>query len=575
MANMDFAPLVDYLRDGSLIAFLGAGVSRSYKEATSGRSYSGLATAGDLVSLLAQRRKYVTNDMTFGQACFLFKKKEGRGELEKFLAENLDKPAIAPLPAHVILANQGYAAFLTSNFDKLLERALQESRRMPHVIVTDEDVSRLRPAHVPIIKVHGCISQPSTVIAADDECLPLGERYPLVEALIKSQLANKALLFLGFSLADLDFNLVFEETRRILRDRMPRGFAVMHRPRPYLVEYWKDRGVTVFDSDLTDFLRGLLRASVDAAPPPVYLPAEDWINNAFFESLHKIRTLPSETQVIDAFLGHLLQEVRSSNFELQDVLDRAGKAAQSVLARRPNFEAMRNVAAALIANIRKSCSSKDQAELEIQRVLDERLAFGRGIARKGASAVEKSDNLLVFSQSVRVIEFLKGVPRGVQDTCKVFVAECRPKSPVPFQDALAVCEQLVGTGYEVEIVPDASAGSLIYRDQITKVLMGAHAVYMRNGKPTHFVNTGGSHLILAAACERNLPIYVVAESAKLRHLNDIEDLPQTDFHEEEDLFGELTPAISDLKAAGLRIGALNVGYDRCEFADNVVLVTES
>lgn len=570
---INYDQLVDQLRDASLVAFLGAGVSATYTDPRSGKTWNGLPMAAELVARLTRRRRYIDPTLSFPQACFLLKQKEGRGELEKFLLEEIDKPVIPPAPAHVLLANLPFSCFVTMNYDQLLERALLEAKRRPHAVIDDDDVSRLRPTSIPVVKLHGSVSRPNTMVAAEDEYDPLSERRPIVDAYFKTQLANKSVLFLGFGLGDLDFRLAFNEIHQALGPRMPRSYAIVKTSDDYQQKYWESKGVQVITADLMEFLRGLLRASAETNESAVYHPGEDWINNAFFESLHRIRTLPSETQVIDAFLEHLLEEMQSPSLVLEDVLGRATKAAAVVLTRRPNLQALKRVSSDIIEFIRRECGTKEDAESAVARIIDDRSAVARGFAEKGRTYVQRGDNFLIFSQSVRVIQLLAGAPRGVQDTCHLYIAECRPKSPVPFQDSLSLCESLIDTGYEITVIPDAAVGNLVDRRQVTKVLMGAHAVFRRGNRFLYFVNTCGSRLILSAAREAKIPLYVAAESLKVELLKPGED-PPISFLEEEQLFGPVSTAISDLKASGMKLSGLNIGYDLCPFLKNVSLVTE-
>lgn len=571
--QIDYSHLVDRLRQGHLVAFLGAGASLSYNDPHTGRNWLGVPGAGELVRALSTKRAYVKADMPFPEATFLLRHREGRSAVENFVLEAIDRPAVKPLPAHVILANLPFAAFLTTNYDSLLEQALREARKRPHAIVSDSDVPRLRPTNTPVIKLHGCVSRPASIVAAEDEYRPWAERSPIIDALLKATLANKTILFLGFGLDDWDFREAYHQVKLSLGEWAPRSVAVVREPREFSKTYWEARGVNVLDVDLTDFLRGLLRATADVAPPAVYQPSEDWLDNAYFESLHKIRTLPSETQVVDAFLTHFVHELGNAGFTLDDVIDRAAKAVSVVLARRPNFEGLRKMAS-VIERIRTECATKDAAEGVLRDLITDRLTIGRGIAAKARDIVKKGDAILVFSQSIRVLELLKGAPRGVQDSCRLYVAECRPKSPAPFQDALSIAENLSGTGYELVLVPDAAVGNLLRRHQVEKVVLGAHAVFMRGATPASFVNTCGSQLIVEAAKRDGVPVYVVAEQGKIVHLPDDAVQPVVSFQEEEELFSSIGNVVSDLKASGQKIGCLNIGYDLCEFDGVVHLVSD-
>lgn len=573
-SHYSYDTIVEHLRDGSLVAFLGAGASRAYLDAGSGQHFTGIPSGSDVVKAMAERRQYIEPSMTFKQACFLFKAKEDRGALERFLVEVLDKPVVDPLPAHRIAADLPFCAFVTTNFDPLLEDALRTARRKPHVLIEDKDVCHLRACHKPVIKLHGCIKQPDTLVAAEDEYHLLAESKPVIESVLRSLLANRMALFLGYDLQDDDFSHTFNQLRSTLRARMPRSVAVIDREDPYREALWKSRDVELVTADLTDFLRGLLRASARRSRPAIYHPQDDAFNNAYFESLLRISTLPSETQVTDAFVEHLSQELSKPDIALADVVEQAQKASDTVLEARPHYQGLRRVAESLLAALR-TCSDPFTAQVTLQEAAAARRAVIERFKAKGPSLVRKGDTILLYSQSQRVLQVLSGVPRAVQDSSHIFVAECRPKSPESFQDSLSTAENLLKTGFEVTLVPDAAIGSLINRSQITRVLVGAHEVFQREGAPISFVNTCGTALILAVAEKSRIPVIVVAESGKIVDLDQGDPEPTAASVEEEDVFLTVQEVITKLKSQGQTLRSLNIGYELCHFSANVQLVSEA
>lgn len=572
--SFDYSTLADNLHNGSLIAFVGSGASRTYHDPATGYKWIGLNGTGDIVNILSRKRSYVQVGMTFPAACFLYREREGRGELERFLQEQFDRPAVRPSPAHVMLANTSFACYVTTNFDRLLESALQEARKQPHSIIEDDDVASFRISDTPVIKLHGCVTRPKSLVAAEDEYVPIANKLPLIDAMLRVNLANKSVLFLGFSLQDQDFRSSFDDTKRMLGDRMPRSYAIVKEATQYEQDYWRQKGLTIVVEDLTEFLRGLQSASIERKMPAVYHPRDNWMNNVFFQSLHKIRTSPSETQAISAFVDHLLAEVRSPSFALKDIIENATRAVAIVMEQKPHFEAFRREANAALKKIREECPTKDDAESYIRILLTDREQQAARLSSKWDGVVKRNANLLTYSQSVRVADLLRGAPKGVQDTCQLYVAECRPKSPLPFQDAFAVCEALVGSGYHITLVPDACIGHLIERKQIDAILLGAHAVFFRENKPISYVNTCGSSLISAAATAHKIPVYVIAESSKFIELTGTTDPPNISFAEEEHVFAPVEPLISNLKASGQAVEGLNVGYDYCLVTDDVHIISE-
>ena len=103
--NEHISILANQLRNGNIIAFLGAGISRSYKDELTGKIYRGIPTAKEIVDDLANKKSYINTNMTFDQALFMIKVKEGRNEVERILEEFIDVPPLTPLPAHRLLVD--------------------------------------------------------------------------------------------------------------------------------------------------------------------------------------------------------------------------------------------------------------------------------------------------------------------------------------------------------------------------------------------------------------------------------------------------------------------------------------
>lgn len=565
--------LASKLRKGDVIVFLGAGVSKTYEDPITGKVYRGVPVAKEIVNDLASKKEYISLNMPFDQAFFMIKLKEGRNEVERVLEDYVDMPTINPLPAHQLLADMSYTAFITTNYDCLLEKALERNKKRFCAIVEDSDVCRWRGTHVPYIKLHGCIARPPSIVAAQDEYRPLSENKPVISSFLKTLLANKTVLFLGFSLADSDFKEVFQELKFSLGNNMPKSYAVVYEADNYQSAYWKEEGITIIESDLTLFLRNLFKASLGKREG-VFHPNDDWMNNSFFESLHEIRTSPSETQAIDAFLNHLLQEMRSPALSCNDIYIRATNAVDTILKSKPNFQALKKMWQQMGCKL-QGLSEDQQNDVEdiIEDMIFERQKNLKALSRNGKGIIEKGSSILVYSQSIQMLEMLKAVSKTIQDTCRVYVCECRPKSPNPFQDGMAICEYLKDTGYEILLVPDVSAGNLMSRSQINLILMGAHSVYYREDKFVSFVNTCGTNMISIAAEFYNIPLYIVAESSKIVKLN-TNEYESVSYDEEENIFGA-ADVINALHSEGIsNVTELNIGYDLCKANRNTKLITD-
>lgn len=566
--------LADQLRKGNVIVFLGAGISRTFKDEHTGKEYRGLPSAKEIVKDLADSKEYIEPNMRFDQALFMVKLKEGRNEVERILEDYIDVPTLNPLPAHQLLADMSFSAFITTNYDQLLEKALEKNKKKFYTIIEDKDICRWRSTQLPYIKLHGCITRPKTIIAAEDEYRPISESKPIVSSLLKTLLANKNVLFLGFSLTDYDFKELFQELKLALDGNMPKSYAVVYEDDNYQTAYWKEEGINIINSDLTSFLRELFKTAIVEKRDGVFHPKDDWMNNIFFERLHEIRTSPSETQAIDAFLEHLLQEMRSPALSCNDIYIRASNAVDTILKSKPNFQALKKMWQLMSTKLETLMDDQqDLAEEIITDIIDDRKNNLKKISKNGKAIIEKGSCILVYSQSIQMLELLKSVSKNVQDSCKLFVCECRPKSPNPFQDGIAICEYLKDTGYNISLIPDVSVGNLLARNQVNLIMMGAHSIYFRNDEFVSYVNTCGTNMISLAAEFYNVPIYIIAESNKIIHLNDSEQ-EIVSYEEEENIFGA-ADIINSLHLEGIsNVTELNIGYDLCVVNKNTQLITD-
>lgn len=123
-------------------------------------------------------------------------------------------PVKAPTANHRILARLPIFTYWTTNYDKLIERALEDAKKVPDVKYELKQLSVTRPDRdVVVYKMHGDIDHPAdAVISKDDyESYPLNMA-PFVTAL-RGDLVEKTFLFLGFSFTDPNIDYILSRVR--------------------------------------------------------------------------------------------------------------------------------------------------------------------------------------------------------------------------------------------------------------------------------------------------------------------------------------------------------------------------
>lgn len=127
---------------------------------------------------------------------------------------NYFAPTKTPTSNHRILARLPIHTYWTTNYDKLIERALEEAKKVPDVKYALKQLSVTRPDRdVVVYKMHGDIDHPADAVISKDDY----EAYPLkmsafVSAL-RGDLVEKTFLFLGFSFTDPNIDYILSRVR--------------------------------------------------------------------------------------------------------------------------------------------------------------------------------------------------------------------------------------------------------------------------------------------------------------------------------------------------------------------------
>jgi hypothetical protein len=190
--------------------------------------------------------------------------------LVEYLKEIIVDENHSPAKILHVLARLPFKLIVTTNYDRLLERAfVLEAQPMPLVLSqpiegfspqqVDEWQPKLASGKRVIYKLHGSFDDPTPnlVISEDDYIDFLGiaaDEKLGVPRQIKARIKDSVLLFLGYGLEDWDvrsiYALLIEKSRRRERNM---SFAIQRNPSPFWVRFWERKDVTIYDLDLQDF----------------------------------------------------------------------------------------------------------------------------------------------------------------------------------------------------------------------------------------------------------------------------------------------------------------------------------
>ena len=187
-----------------------------------------------------------------------------------------------PSPLLQTLAKLPFKLIVTTNYDRLMERALAAEGRDYELIVQPIDGFTARrqrelteslAAHDKLIlyKLHGSFAE-----AGGDEPLIISEEDYIgylriagvknkgVPALVQEKIVDSTLLFLGYGLQDWDFRVIYKTlVEGLPPQKKRRSFAVQLDPSPFWVDYWgsDEKKVDIYNLDLYDFGKQLLEVN--------------------------------------------------------------------------------------------------------------------------------------------------------------------------------------------------------------------------------------------------------------------------------------------------------------------------
>lgn len=178
---------------------------------------------------------------------------------------------------HRLVLGMPFAGWVTTNYDKLLERAYAEVRGGWPKTLTHADADALGMVlfdRVPfILKAHGDIDRPDSIVLTTRDYREIIHGNPAFNATFSAILQTHAVLFVGYSLSDPDFRLLLDRQLTAFRTFVPDRYAIMQGVGEVEREVlWRTARIKVltYEGDhawLLEFLRTLSAAVGTVAQP--------------------------------------------------------------------------------------------------------------------------------------------------------------------------------------------------------------------------------------------------------------------------------------------------------------------
>jgi hypothetical protein len=135
-----------------------------------------------------------------------------------------------PTENHRVLASLPIETYWTTNYDKLIETALIDAKKVPDVKYTVLQLAATKPGRdVVIYKMHGDVDHPTDAIISKEDYEAYHHTHsPFVSAL-RGDLIQKTFVFLGFSFSDPNLDYILSRVSGIYRQHQRSHFSIQKR----------------------------------------------------------------------------------------------------------------------------------------------------------------------------------------------------------------------------------------------------------------------------------------------------------------------------------------------------------
>jgi hypothetical protein len=313
----DWRLIVERIHAGTCVPFLGAATNISRTAGVDTPEYNGLPLGAEVALRILKDRIELEADVPGDLATVIpHEKLAGSAryrELARVATSNLPRVSLLvefgtdfpnflallrailpdadrqPSPLLKTLAALPFELIVTTNYDRLMERALQalpSPRPSLCVVQPPAGFSSKKqlalqkqlaefssnwkqhpdaPRGVILYKIHGSFvdgakatDEERSIIITEDDYIRfltvLGKEKGGVPNQIKAKMTDSTLLFLGYSLEDWDFRTIFKGLIETLPPRSQRkSFAIQKDPSTFWEEFWGERKVKIYSVDLYDF----------------------------------------------------------------------------------------------------------------------------------------------------------------------------------------------------------------------------------------------------------------------------------------------------------------------------------
>jgi len=274
--------LIERIANQNAVFFCGAGLSRGME------GEQGFPGGRDLARDMAEKllgRTVGDESLDLKQIAqeVIWDDNSSRHRLNKYLQDTFTKPTVKPLRAHEYLAYLE-CNVITTNYDRLIERAFSNAGKRCGTIVREDDLTRMRDVNV--VKIHGCVTHLDTVVITEEDYYRWLVSDSEIKTLVRLWFLQRPIVFIGFSLSDPNLRQLYYGLRFRFREALQVAYAVFkERLDNYDMRFIEEQKIKIIEQDATAFLEDLVKQVVLPRAYKEYAPIDraqlfrDWLDS--------------------------------------------------------------------------------------------------------------------------------------------------------------------------------------------------------------------------------------------------------------------------------------------------------
>ena len=129
-----------------------------------------------------------------------------------------------------IITHLPISTYWTTNYDKLIERGLEEANRKADVKISSDQLSYVAVERDAVVyKMHGDVDHPANAVLTKDDYVLYNKKRPFFKEMLKGDLISKRFLFIGFSFQDPNLDYILSQIHALLDENIAEHYCFCRR----------------------------------------------------------------------------------------------------------------------------------------------------------------------------------------------------------------------------------------------------------------------------------------------------------------------------------------------------------